>query len=146
MEKISIARRRYERQNHPPLDGSGVNGALPKMAPHTPKSNFFFVERLRSFILPNVNLSPAEEKQFSVEIISGLEKPVKLVVTIRPGNPSASDKRFLTVEEAARILQISKHTIYRQLQQRNLNGIKVGRQWRILLKSLNTSEGQKEEY
>ncbi len=39
--------------------------------------------------------------------------------------------RFLTLDEAAKILKVSRRTIFRLLQQNNLPALKVGGQWRI---------------
>jgi excisionase family DNA binding protein len=39
--------------------------------------------------------------------------------------------RFLTLEEAAVLLQVSKRTLHRMVQRSELPAFKVGRQWRI---------------
>ena len=39
--------------------------------------------------------------------------------------------RFLTLQEAADLLQVSKRTLHRMAQRNELPAFKVGRQWRI---------------
>jgi excisionase family DNA binding protein len=39
--------------------------------------------------------------------------------------------RFLTLEQAAETLQVSKRTLHRLIQQRQMPGLKIGGQWRI---------------
>ena len=39
--------------------------------------------------------------------------------------------RFLTLQEAAVLLQVSKRTLHRMVQRNGLPAFKVGRQWRI---------------
>ena len=39
--------------------------------------------------------------------------------------------RFLTLNDAAGILQVSKRTLFRMIQQRKIPAMKVGGQWRI---------------
>jgi excisionase family DNA binding protein len=46
-------------------------------------------------------------------------------------NTEASIK-LLTLREAASILKISKRTLHRMIQTRQIPGLKVGGQWRIL--------------
>jgi excisionase family DNA binding protein len=46
------------------------------------------------------------------------------------GRPSA-DLKFLTLDEAADILQVSKRTIQRMVRNKTLCATRVGRQWRI---------------
>ena len=46
--------------------------------------------------------------------------------------PSVSaELKFLTLEEAARLLQISKRTIFRLVHRKTIPALKVGGQWRI---------------
>lgn len=40
--------------------------------------------------------------------------------------------RLLTLAEAANILKISKRTLHRMIQQRQIPAFKVGGQWRIM--------------
>ncbi len=42
-----------------------------------------------------------------------------------------SELRLLTLTEAAAILQVSKRTLLRMIQQREMPAFKVGGQWRI---------------
>jgi len=46
-------------------------------------------------------------------------------------NQSHEELRFLTLSEAADILQVSKRTLIRMIQQKELPAFKVGGQWRI---------------
>jgi excisionase family DNA binding protein len=39
--------------------------------------------------------------------------------------------RFLTLDEAATILQVSKRTLHRLIRRKEMPGLKVGSQWRI---------------
>ena len=39
--------------------------------------------------------------------------------------------RFLTLQEAAELLQVSKRTLHRMAQRNEVSALKVGRQWRI---------------
>ena len=39
--------------------------------------------------------------------------------------------RFLTLQEAAELLQVSKRTLHRMVQRNELPAFKVARQWRI---------------
>ena len=43
-----------------------------------------------------------------------------------------NDIKLLTLAEAATILKISKRTLHRMIQHRNIPAFKVGGQWRIL--------------
>jgi len=43
-----------------------------------------------------------------------------------------NDIKLLTLAEAAMILKISKRTLHRMIQHRNIPAFKVGGQWRIL--------------
>jgi len=43
----------------------------------------------------------------------------------------SSELKFLTLKEAARMLQISKRTVFRMVHQKTIPAIKVGGQWRI---------------
>ncbi len=44
---------------------------------------------------------------------------------------SQHDLKFLTLNEAARILQVSKRTLFRMVQDKKIPALKVGGQWRI---------------
>jgi excisionase family DNA binding protein len=43
----------------------------------------------------------------------------------------SSELKFLTLKEAARMLQISKRTVFRMVHRKIVPAIKVGGQWRI---------------
>ena len=45
--------------------------------------------------------------------------------------PSNGKHPFLTLEEAAAMLQVSKRTLQRLVQRREMPGLKIGGQWRI---------------
>jgi len=40
-------------------------------------------------------------------------------------------RRFLTLDEAAAMLQVSKRTLHRLIRRNEMPGLKVGAQWRI---------------
>ncbi|MEW6379841.1 MAG: helix-turn-helix domain-containing protein [bacterium] len=140
MEKISIARRRQERQatlipiktdhREPALELAG-----PKLS-ETPVP-LSLLESLinEEVITPEKEIVTPEKRKrkFTVEITSGLERPLKMVVAIQPLDSDLPPKEFLTVKEASAILRISEHTLYRQLHQGTLSGLKIGRQWRVIL-------------
>jgi excisionase family DNA binding protein len=44
---------------------------------------------------------------------------------------SNRELKFLTLEQAAKILQVSKRTLHRLIERREMPGMKVGAQWRI---------------
>ena len=46
-------------------------------------------------------------------------------------NMEQPDMRFMTLAEAAAVLQISKRTILRMIQKGSVPALKVGGQWRI---------------
>ena len=47
------------------------------------------------------------------------------------------DKKFLTVQEAAAVLNISSISIYRELHNEKITALKLGRYWRIPAESFN---------
>ncbi len=129
MEKISIARRRWEKQKIP-FSFSSDKKVYPSKI-NTSGLN----TGLNSQIFPINNLFQAGEKQFIVEIVSGLENPVKMTVTIKQNSSNHQESKFFSVSEAAQIYKVSKNTIYRQLRQGTLKGLKIGRSWRIQINS-----------
>ncbi|MCL6582200.1 MAG: helix-turn-helix domain-containing protein [bacterium] len=167
MEKISIARRRWEQQK--PLfsiKSDHVHTAQSDLAPSKPDqptpsrmahpllSN---LERYFHISLPDADSSLAHKGQLSVASlfgekaglrqaagkqrfvveIRGLDQPLKMVASLEMLDSSQPDQDFLTIEEAARICQVSKETIYRQLHRGILQGLKIGQRWRVLSNSLN---------
>ena len=46
-------------------------------------------------------------------------------------NDEQTELRFLTLAEAATILQVSKRTILRMIQKKDVPALKVGGQWRL---------------
>ena len=46
-------------------------------------------------------------------------------------NDEQTELRFLTLAEAAIILQVSKRTILRMIQKKEVPALKVGGQWRL---------------
>jgi excisionase family DNA binding protein len=52
--------------------------------------------------------------------------------------------RFLTLAEAATLLQVSKRTILRMIQKRDVPALKVGGQWRLRESQLRRWAEQKE--
>jgi len=154
MEKISIARRRIEKQKFPfsikPTFSNDILSSSAAITMNTiqspPKMNALKVSSntLVSMITEEITSLHRGKKEFSVEIISGLQDPLRLIVSVQSFNTtSRNDKKFLTTDEAAQSLRVSKNTIYRQLRSGNLQGQKIGRQWRILLTSLNSKKKYK---
>ena len=47
------------------------------------------------------------------------------------------DKKYLTVQEAAAVLNISSISIYRELHNEKITALKLGRYWRIPAESFN---------
>lgn len=43
----------------------------------------------------------------------------------------SAELKFITLEEAARMLQISKRTVFRMVHRRTIPALRVGGQWRI---------------
>ena len=52
--------------------------------------------------------------------------------SIKPMKKNDTSIRLLTLAEAASILKISKRTLHRMIQNRQIPAFKVGGQWRIL--------------
>ena len=46
-------------------------------------------------------------------------------------SPIDHARRFLTLDQAAAMLQVSKRTLHRLIRRREIPGLKVGAQWRI---------------
>jgi excisionase family DNA binding protein len=44
---------------------------------------------------------------------------------------NSNNLKFLTLEQAAEILQVSKRTVHRLIQRKRMPGFKIGGQWRI---------------
>ncbi|HEX9445267.1 MAG TPA: helix-turn-helix domain-containing protein [Candidatus Binatia bacterium] len=59
-------------------------------------------------------------------------------------NGEQTDLRFLTLAEAATILQVSKRTILRMIQKKEVPALKVGGQWRMRESQLRRWAEQKE--
>jgi len=56
-----------------------------------------------------------------------------------------TELRFMTLAEAAAVLQISKRTILRMIQKRAVPALKVGGQWRIRESRLRSWAERKED-
>ena len=59
-------------------------------------------------------------------------------------NGEQTELRFLTLAEAATILQVSKRTILRMIQKKEVPALKVGGQWRMRESQLKRWAEQKE--
>jgi excisionase family DNA binding protein len=59
-------------------------------------------------------------------------------------NDERTELRFLTLAEAATILQVSKRTILRMIQKKDVPALKVGGQWRLRESQLKRWAEQKE--
>lgn len=66
-------------------------------------------------------------------------------ITIKPEHQDLADD-ILTMEEARAILRIGRNTMLKALQDGEVPGVQVGRQWRISKKALQDfMAGQKKE-
>ena len=140
MEKISIARRRIEKQNIP-LSISKTINTHSMNSPLKANTLKLTPNSLVSLITEETHLVQTGKREFTIEIVSGLKNPFKMLVSLQPLNsPCVNNKNFLTTQEASQRLRVSKNTIYRQLKSGNLLGHKIGRQWRVPLNSLNLIE------
>ena len=135
MEKINIARRYLEK--HEPIFLINNN----KIKFPLKMNEFFYADTstplnlLNSLVTIKAGRIQVEKRQFAVEVVSGLDKPIKLLLSIEPIDYKPHDNIFFTTREAARILKVSRKTIYRQLKLGNLQGIKIGCQWRVIIDS-----------
>jgi excisionase family DNA binding protein len=59
-------------------------------------------------------------------------------------NGEQTELKFLTLAEAATILQVSKRTILRMIQKRDVPALKVGGQWRLRESQLKRWAEEKE--
>jgi len=59
-------------------------------------------------------------------------------------NDEQTELRFLTLAEAAIILQVSKRTILRMIQKKEVPALKVGGQWRLRESQLRRWAEEKE--
>jgi excisionase family DNA binding protein len=57
--------------------------------------------------------------------------PGTLVARLKIVAGALQELRFLTLEQAAGILQVSKRTLQRLIQRRQMPSLKIGGQWRI---------------
>jgi len=139
MEKISIARRRWEKQDSPLSVETDTEIFSRRTDAQASNGKTFHLDSLGTFLIEKFNILQTGKKQFTVEIVSGLEKaPQKLLVSLEPLTQESSAKDYISVEEAAQTLQVAKKTIYRQLQEGSLQGMRVGRKWLVSLNSLNS--------
>ena len=88
MEKISIARR--HRENKATLFPIKTD---PPESHQESATETFQLPLLASLITEEANTIQKEKKRFMVEITSGLEKPLKLTVSIQPLNSESTIKR-----------------------------------------------------
>ena len=59
-------------------------------------------------------------------------------------NGEQTELKFLTLAEAASILQVSKRTILRMIQKKDVPALKVGGQWRLRESQLKRWAEEKE--
>ena len=140
MEKISIARRRIEKQNLPLSMSKTINTHSINSPPET-NTLKLTPSSLVSLITEEARLVQTGKREFTIEIVSGLKNPFKMLVSLQPLNSTCfNNKNFLTTQEASQRLRVSKNTIYRQLRSGNLLGHKIGQQWRVPLSSVTLIE------
>ena len=105
----------------------------------------FSLDSLISLINEEGGLLELGKKQFTLEIVSGVEKPVRMLVSIQPVNEKTNspqtEQGYVSPEEAAQTLKVSKNTIYKQLKEGSLKGLKVGCRWRVRLNPANEAQG-----
>ncbi len=133
MEKISIARRRMEKAGHgrEPREGSAfslgkrsnfISPCSPVPPVHPPGA---LAELLK--------VMQTGKNRFSIEIIQGSEPALHFVASISPVDCFLPEKKVFTADEASKLLRVNKKVIYRELKKGSLKGLKIGRQWRIML-------------
>ena len=137
MEKISIARRRLEKAgDREPGDGMPFSfGKRPEiLTPSLPWSPDDPVPPL-SALLEQLKILKMGENRFAIEITQGAaEQALHLVANIFPvEEEAATGRKYFTPAEACHLLRVHKSTLYRALRDGSLKGIKIGRQWRVLL-------------
>ena len=108
MEKISIARRHWQKQKPAPSMSNDINEPPLKV-----NATEFSSCLLGSLTNEEINLLPIKEKQFVVEIVSGWKKPLQMIISIKP-QTDLLNQEFFTVEKVAQTLKVSKKTIYRE--------------------------------
>jgi len=140
MEKISIARRHIEKQKLTQSISKTINTHSINSPPEFNTLNLT-PNSLISLITEEARLVQTGKRQFTIEIVSGLKNPFKMLVSIQPLNSIGfTNKNFLTIQEASQRLRVSKNTLYRQLRSGNMLGHKIGRQWRVPLSSVTLIE------
>ena len=133
--------------SNPPQGQNNEPSNIPQInIPGLQSSPVLSLDSLISFINEEGGLLELGKKQFTLEIVSGVEKPIKMLVSIQPvdgkkGSPDIEKQGYVTPEEAAETLKVSKHTIYKQLKEGSLKGLKVGCRWRVLLNPAGETEG-----
>ncbi|MFH1147452.1 MAG: helix-turn-helix domain-containing protein [Pseudomonadota bacterium] len=130
MEKICLARRTWQNDNNDAEKGS----QLP--FPLRPESSILIKppELIQSLVEAlGIDFTRPEtvNKKFSLEVQCNSHTPFNVVVNVKPAGPERQ-VRWLTPQETAQALKVSKHTVYKQLTAGALKGKKIGRQWRIL--------------
>jgi len=140
MEKISIARRRLEKdgrgdpEERPPFP-FGRPQEIPASCPPVP------LPLSLETLMEQLRVTQAGENRFAVEIVQDSRPVLHLLARISAvGAVPPPWRDYRTPEEAARLLRVSRGVIYRELRRGTLKGIRVGRQWRVLLEpSLETT-------
>ncbi len=144
MEKVSIARRRRsvpphgdpqrayaERTHHLQLEQparvlEGSAGPAPAgLAPGESVALSHFIAALRQGGLASRRLG------FALELELDPEDPSRLKVEVIPRPVRVG--RFISVKQASRLLRVSPEAVRRALARGQLQGIKIGRRWRLCL-------------
>ena len=89
----------------------GIGGPPQINIPGLQSSPVLSLDSLISFINEEGGILELGKKQFTLEIVSGVEKPIKMLVSIQPvdgqqGSPHIDQQGYVTPEEAAQTLKV----------------------------------------
>jgi excisionase family DNA binding protein len=141
MEKICLARRRWEggKAGDRVSDSSAALRLQPE--PLVTIEPGDLARSLASYLITmgNQDLSDPTPitKKFELEARYDSFPPVKISVYIKPAGDQ-TDKRWLTVKEAAETFKVGRATIYKGLRAGWLSGLRIGRQWRVIMPDYQT--------
>lgn len=133
MEKICLARRISERNKSlEPKDASSSDDNRISERSILIKPSELAHSLVQALIANNDEhaASAPGSRKFELEVQYDPASRFYITVNLEPLRNGPS-KEWLTAEETAQRLRLSKATVYRELLAGNLVGMKVGRQWRI---------------